>query len=386
MEYTVTQGINIKDVYDKPLNFLIGSGASYGLLPTLSLGIKSGDGKAHTLESLAAELTCEKRLGALFMHYYAHCVRPAQSFSLADIQKDVSKKNVIDNYISFLSTVLRILQRRKNSDTRCNIFTTNYDGCFAVSADHLMEQGAIDFVLNDGTRGFQKRYLQPRSFNSYLCQTGIFERTLGYVPQVNLIHLHGSVYWKKDGTSIVVDYRQQQQADLLSISLREKLAPFFEEVLNDASSSPTLSEPDVSIEEIETFWNAYKMLPIVNPTKWKFHETVFEEHYYHMLRMLSYELEKPNAVLITFGFSFADEHILSLVKRSLSNSSLQVFVCCFDEATADAMSNEFRLNRNVTCVKAVTGNLDFTTFNTSVFTLDEMATPSAATVAAEKLT
>src|SRR5260221_9249952 len=44
-------------------------------------------------------------------------------------------------------------------------------------------------------------------------------------------------------------------------------------------------------------------------TKWKFHETVYEEHYYQMLRLLSYELEKPNAVLITFGFSFADEHI-----------------------------------------------------------------------------
>ncbi|MBJ6874306.1 hypothetical protein JG625_18730, partial [Vibrio cholerae] len=34
------------------------------------------------------------------------------------------------------------------------------------------------------------------------------------------------------------------------------------------------------------FWETYNKLPIVNPTKWKFHETVFDEHYYQMLRLM----------------------------------------------------------------------------------------------------
>ncbi|WP_369944530.1 hypothetical protein [Xanthomonas medicagonis] len=101
----------------------------------------------------------------------------------------------------------------------------------------------------------------------------------------------------------------------------------------------------------------------MNPTKWKFHETVFEEHYYQMLRMLSFELERENSVLITFGFSFADEHILNLVKRSLSNPQLMVFVTCFNETEYARLSVQFADYANVACVTAADGLLTFDTFN-----------------------
>ncbi|EEG9979650.1 hypothetical protein G3J34_000937, partial [Salmonella enterica] len=66
-----------------------------------------------------------------------------------------------------------------------------------------------------------------------------------------------------------------------------------------------------------------------NPTKAKFEETVFQQHYYQSLRLLSYELEKPQTVLICFGFSFKDEHIREIISRSLSNPSLIVYVFCY---------------------------------------------------------
>src|SRR5690606_7583958 len=114
----------------------------------------------------------------------------------------------------------------------------------------------------------------------------------------------------------------------------------------------------------------YNKLPIVNPTKWKFHETVFEEHYYQMLRFLSYELEKPNSILITFGFSFADEHILKLVQRSLSNPLLQTFICCYSQSSAGAMEEEFKLWKNVKVIGPPDGaKLDFANFNKYVFSL-----------------
>ena len=48
--------INKADIYEKNLNFLLGSGASYGLLPTLALRVKEkGSGKAHTVETLATK-------------------------------------------------------------------------------------------------------------------------------------------------------------------------------------------------------------------------------------------------------------------------------------------------------------------------------------------
>lgn len=89
-----------------------------------------------------------------------------------------------------------------------------------------------------------------------------------------------------------------------------------------------------------------------------------------MLRLLSYELEKPNSVLITFGFSFADEHILKLVQRSLSNPQLQTFICCYSESSADTMSGEFKPWKNVEVIRPPKElNIDFTNFNKYIFSL-----------------
>ena len=148
---------------------------------------------------------------------------------------------------------------------------------------------------------------------------------------------------------------------------------------DDAKTTDDLPIPGVGIvfEEADmiSFWKNYNQLPIVNPTKWKFHETVFEEQYYQMLRLLSYELEKPNSVFITFGFSFADEHILNLIKRSLSNPSLQLFVCCFNKAEQEKMKECFKVNRNVTLIE-VGKNLDFSVFNSDVFAFDPPSSPA----------
>lgn len=213
--------INLADIYDKNLNFLIGSGASVGLLPTLALKIKSETDQPHSLETLATWLEGrnDSRLDWLFAHYYATCIRPAQTFKPSDASTE-QQKAVLDNYKSFLGTVLQILQKRKPMDKRCNVFTTNYDGCFAQAADDILIDGSVDFTLNDGARGFRRRYLQARNFNTQLCQTGVFERTLTSVPQVNLIHLHGSIYWKKADAGILIDYTSEHGPDLIPLALR----------------------------------------------------------------------------------------------------------------------------------------------------------------------
>jgi hypothetical protein len=360
------------EVYDKDLNFLVGSGASYGLFPTLSLGLQKSVGQSWSLEDLGALFasTSDARLVPLFMHYYKTCIRPAQAFSVESTAGDAVREQVVKNYRVFLATVLAILQRRKALDRRCNLFTTNYDGCFPLIADEILRAGNVDFVLNDGARGFSRRHLQARNFNTYLCQTGVFERHQVSVPQVNLIHLHGSVYWRKDAGGILVDYQGELEDDLIDKAEHALLKPFSAALNEHALPLGDLPTPVFSKDQLGAFWAKYEKLPIVNPTKWKFHETVFEEHYYQMLRLLSYELEKPNAVLITFGFSFADEHILNLVKRSLSNPRLQVFVCCHSLRTREHLVKEFREHRNVKCISLESGPLDFTAFNEKVFMLE----------------
>ena len=367
----MSDDINIGDIYDKNINFLIGSGASFGLFPTLSLNIKDEGNNAQTIETLATILNDGPDKSAyclLFMHYYKSCIEPVITFDLEEARSNPDMIGVIKNYEIFISTILTILQRRKN-EKKCNIFTTNYDGCFVHVADEILQKGNEDFVVNDGARGFNKRYLQAKNFNSFLCQTGVFERHVSEIPQINLIHLHGSAYWHQEQESIRVCYQQKGDERKIDEALFNKLEGFSETLLDDNKTIGELPKIELSEDEMSQFWGSYKKLPIVNPTKWKFHETVFEEHYYQMLRMLSYELEKPNSVFITFGFSFADEHIRNLVKRSLSNPSLQVYICCFDENEYSKLNTMFEIHKNVKCIK-VDGYLDFKSFNENIFTLE----------------
>lgn len=372
--------ISLGDIYDKDVNFLFGSGASFGLLPTLSLGIKrAAGGECWTLEDLAThfENANDRRLLPLFMHYYLSCIRPAEILNIATANETQEGRIVVDNYRRFLESVLGMLHRRKALERRCNIFTTNYDGCFPLVADEIMQRGQIDFVLNDGTRGFTKRILQARNFNSFLCQTGVFGRHQSSIPQINLIHLHGSVYWSKADRGIQVEYTPSGSASLLDEQLVNQMQSFSEALINSDAILDDLPDPGFEPETLDKFWAKYKQKPIVNPTKWKFHETVYEEHYYQMLRLLSYELEKPNAVLITFGFSFADEHILNLVMRSLSNPGLQVFVCCYSQATHLTLSETFKGYRNVQCLVLTEGVMDFTAFNDRVLGGNASIRPAA---------
>ena len=167
--------IPVQDIYDKNVNILIGAGASSDLLPTLSLKMQDSFGNPWSLEKLGGELAAksDQRLIPLFMHYYQSCIRPAQRLDPTTF--DPTKKAVLDNYCQLLETLLAMLLRRSQHDRRCNIFTTNYDGCVALAADQIMDRSP-EFILNDGARGYRVRKLAVRNFNSFYSHTGIFDR------------------------------------------------------------------------------------------------------------------------------------------------------------------------------------------------------------------
>lgn len=363
------ESIEPLDAYNKNINILIGSGASADLFPTLGLAVKNAEGDWETVETLATKYENRAdRKTALFMHYYNTCIFPVQNFNPEDVATAKGTAN-LENYEIFLKTLLGLLDRRKDLNRKINIFTTNYDGCLAHSADNILMNGSHDFVVNDGTSGFHHRHLHAKNFNTFQCQTGIFERSNYGVPQLNIIHLHGSVYWSKSGDKIEVKYRNDFK-NLIHTKTLEKIEEFSDYITTKGGVTSKI--PSVIFQPVQrdNFWREYNKLPIVNPTKWKFHETVFEEHYYQMLRFLSYELEKPNSILITFGFSFADEHIKKLVQRSLSNPQLQTFICCFSQSSAESMREEFKLWKNVNVIGPPDGEkLDFTNFNKYIFSL-----------------
>jgi hypothetical protein len=117
----MNETISPSELYDKDLNFLFGAGASAGLFPTLALEIQNDAG------------------------HLGHLRNRAQIFSLGSIAGDTIREKVVENYRSFLQTMLQILQRRKALERRCNVFTTNYDGCFPLVADKILREGGTDF-------------------------------------------------------------------------------------------------------------------------------------------------------------------------------------------------------------------------------------------------
>jgi hypothetical protein len=75
-------------------------------------------------------------------------------------------------------------------------------------------------------------------------------------------------------------------------------------------------------------------------------------------------LERENVLLVSFGFSFRDEHILHLTRRALRNPTLRVVVAAYDRATVDSMADTFAAHSNVLVVAAPGGEvLDFARFN-----------------------
>ena len=363
--------IKISEIYDKNINFIFGSGASYGLLPTLALKLKDDQGKDLSIETLATKFECEKNeslLALLFMHYYKECIEPAMLLNQENID-DNTQKMVFKNYETFLQTLLMILSKRKSGlAKKCNIFTTNYDGCFTYAAENLLQNSGFDFVMNDGSHGFKKHVLNSRNFNKKTMYTGVFDRHQQELLQINLIHLHGSVYWYGSNDCIEIDYSLKRNENRCISNISENLENF-SDALKDSTKCVSDLTDELDDDLKVKFWEEYKTLPVVNPTKWKFHETVFEEHYYQMLRYLSYELEKPNSILIVFGFSFNDEHIRNLVKRSLSNPQLHLYICCRNQDSADEFKEMFKGFLNVEYVVADV-DIDFSYFNKIIFTLN----------------
>src|SRR5690606_18530597 len=117
-------------------------------------------------------------------------------------------------------------------------------------------------------------------------QAGVFGRYQSSIPQINLIHLHGSIYWSKLDTAIQVDYDLSSRQDLLDADSMVLLQPFSNALNNKESTLADVPIPDFNDAQLQAFLEKYEQIPIVNPTKWKFKETVYEEHYYQMLRLL----------------------------------------------------------------------------------------------------
>ena len=331
--------MNIKEltycIQSANINFLIGSGASRPFLSTLgSIEIwltylyekmrSSSDSKYTIVEA------------SIYKAFYRNVIAP-NSFDKVDDNPNYSLTK--KNYQTFFAIWNDLLSKRHSRilNKQVNVFTTNVD---LMIEDSTCGMG---IELNDGFRGSVKSVYDEANFMKSIMQTSLHFQHTSEIPVFNLLKVHGSINWKEDNGQIInnSDWYQRIENALgkidenCFIDIIEKI-PDGEE--QEKSIDKMLSEAEklniVDPAIYNDFIHEYQKLIIINPTKRKFAETVLDYHFYELMRIYSNALEKENSVLFVAGFSFADEHIATLTRRSAENNptlKVIIFAYCDEE-------------------------------------------------------
>ena len=344
----------LKDIQGKNVNFLIGAGASFGVVPTLWM--KSINKSFEDL--LTSKYFDENQKKVLYFIWFELWIRKTKIIDF-DLNNKTHKQ-----YERFIQNLINYLHNEGfDRPKRVNIFTSNYDTLFENTFDSLSKKNRLTY-FNDGSRGFFKKYISTENYHLKISHSGMSDSFQREIPTINLLKIHGSVTWSNVNNEIEVSLENEVYNELCDLSDKIKEAIDYynnttwnpdEELLDpnkyeESILFGTLEELKFSTELttifekfydlIDSFYEKYRNFPVVNPTKEKFSDTVFQQHYYQLLRMLSFELEKQDSVLVVFGFSFADEHILEIVRRSIVNPKLKISVIAYNKDSKEQIKNK----------------------------------------------
>lgn len=306
------------------LNFLIGSGASAPAIKT-----------AATIENEINKLLSDGKEE----HANRKCLDFLSEINFANSRiasgTHATTKTVAESYAEFLSCIDRILFARKNIilPRQANVFTTNYD-VFLEHAANLIPA----VILNDGfdrssSLGSEFTFSPERYFDRTYRSGPSYSHQIE-IPTINLVKLHGSLSWRKRLDTLVFD--------------PTPIPPL-----------PTVDRAN-PIKVVEFLGKHFLILPNLR----KFHATLMERVYYDLLRIFSKAMDQQNVVLICFGFSFSDEHLLDITRRALRNPTSHLIIFSYENTSSTDFQIKFSKQRNVTVVAPEPGSLiDFPRFN-----------------------
>lgn len=305
------------------VNFLIGSGASYPAVPT-----------AGNIEQEIADLFKENREeeGNLKLYEFLTSIQVPMN-KLLDAEADDNNARTLEQYINYLGIIETVLSEGRSNilPKMASIFTTNYDLFFEAASARYSSLNLNDGFTRAPRLDGRFEYSSRTFFNTTFNTGNLYEYKVE-IPCINLIKLHGSVAWKKDGDHVLFSLEKK---DLL----------------------PAAGNPD----EIRAFIEGYA---VVLPQTAKFRTTMMERNYYDLLRIYANELDRENALLVAFGFSFGDEHIFDITERALKNPTLKLIAFAFNESDRDAFARKFDAHNNVEVVAPAVGEqIDFQRFN-----------------------
>jgi len=206
-------------------------------------------------------------------------------------------------YIFHEKFVKALLQRPLNL-RRANIFTSNYDLAFEYAFDKL----GVHYI--DGFSGFHKRFFKPETFEYDIFYPG--STTSGKVQRiekvVRYIKLHGSMSW--------VNSEARDANNLYGIE----------------------EKPLELIESLDK-----KGEIIIYPSAVKKSYTL-DLPYSELFRQFATTITQSQSVLITVGYSFADEHFNDIIFQALSNPTFTLIIVDFTGTQSQYIKEIMELN------------------------------------------
>ncbi len=355
------------------VNFLFGAGFSANLLGILTnneIVFEAVQKYQAKDEEDREKLTILSAF--LYWSFFVRCIEPISS-------KVSLYAASFEPYKKFGDIVYRIFAERGNPalDRQFNIFTTNYDPIIELIFDHS------PCICNDGFEGRIEPRFSTDNYSKTYYRQAVFSNRKAEIPSVNLLKIHGSVTWREDIIWGGIEYQQyatqirnfsKNYLSLFDASIMAKIdAHFTADNVADAEKQIETLFADSIFDSLLgkesdycSFIDHYKMsFLIVNPTKKKFCDTLLNKNYYELLRIFSNELEKENSLLVVNGFSFRDEHILDLVKRSMVNPSLKILIFVYQESNIGDFQKLFGTpkNNNITYIALDAEKLSLEYFN-----------------------
>lgn len=290
------------------INLLLGSGAS---LPAVPL---AGDLESDLNKLISANAQEEANLALL--DFIVAIEEQNRGMQRGDLSDEVTES--IDQYKSLIAAIDQILFARKSEliPKQANVFTTNYDLLFELAASRVKTVS-----LNDGfdrsSNVLGDHFLSPELYFDRMYRSGVVNDRAAEVPVINLIKLHGSFSWKRTGGKIA--------------ELKRGRKPWDPAKRDDSSA-------------VEKFLRWYCL---VLPNLRKFHTTLLDRTYYDLMRIYANSFDRENALFASFGFSFADKHILDITKRGLRNPTSMLALFSYDDDSTESFLSDFDSDRNV---------------------------------------
>ncbi|WP_193065403.1 SIR2 family protein [Oceanobacillus oncorhynchi] len=179
-------------------------------------------------------------------------------------------------------TFLKILTSKVKKENQLSIVTTNYDTLFEEAAEEL------EITVIDGFSFSYDPYFDSDMFDWKLVKhvPNVKTTQLEYKENViNLLKIHGSLTWERSESEKKIRRKHKS----------------------------SVSKPIM-----------------VFPSSNKYAQS-YDEPYFELFTKFQELLRKPNTLLITTGFSFADNHITTMITQAIKhNTGLNVLVSDFD--------------------------------------------------------